>query len=254
MTKITRILLVTVAFLMITNHTYAVEFGENSCDLDNTYMNMHVVPLGSALIYNGYGTKVSLYSSTNILRIDIVDGVKCVRLHSMRTEKANFSEMWLARDVSSNIYVLKYWDGENSTSVFLGKDGAQLFLPAAPKVGDKVFVDRTVIGVGVTVPVLSSGLGPFTNCLKTVEPDGDIVYIAPGLADVRKDYINEQGGFELQEVIKGAGYSTIDDKLKITVNGFLYEGMNLDLKAVFEYDPNIDPSGLYWKLTELTNN
>ena len=240
---------------MITNQTYAVEFGENSWNLDNPYMNMQVVPIGTALIYTGYGTKALIYSSTNILGTDIVDGVKCVRVHSMRTEKSNFSEVWLAQDMSGNVYVLKNWDGENPTPVVLGKNGAVLFMPSNPKVGDTVYGDKTVIEVGVTVPMLSTGLGPFTNCLKTVEPDGDIVYLAPGLGDVKKEYVREQGGYELKEVILGAGYSTIDDTLKITIPCLLYKGVKLNITAVLDNYPNIaDPSGLYWKLTAITNN
>jgi hypothetical protein len=255
--KVLRIVLVAVAFLMITNHSFAVEFGENSWNLDNPYMNMQVVPIGTALIYAGYGTKALIYSSTNILGTDIVDGVKCLRVHTMRTEKAEFSELWFAQDISSNVYVLKYWDGDNPSPVLLGKNGAFLFLPSNPKVGDTVFGDKTVIEVGVTVPMLSTGLGPYTYCLKTVEPDGDIVYIAPGLGDVKKEHHNEIGGFELKEVILGAsnGSSTIDDTLKITIPSLLYKGVDLGITAVLEYYPNIaDPAGLYWKLTAITNN
>jgi hypothetical protein len=253
--KVLRIVLVAVAFLMITNQTYAVEFGENSWNLDNPYMNMQVLPIGTALIYTGYGTKALIYSSTNILGTDIVDGVSCVRVNSMRTEKSNFSEAWLSQDMSGNVFVLKNWDGENPTPVVLGKNGAVLFTASNPKVGDTVYGDKTVIEVGVTVPMLSTGLGPYTNCLKTVEPDGDIVYIAPGLGDVKKEYVREQGGYELKEVILGAGYSTIDDTLKITVPCLLYKGVKLNITAVLGNYPNIaDPSGLYWKLTAITNN
>jgi hypothetical protein len=256
--KTLRIVLVAFAFLMITNHSYAVEFGENSWNIDNYYMNLKATPLGSALIYSGYGTKALIYSSTNILGTDIVDGVKCVRVHTMRTEKAEFSELWIAQDISSNVYVLKYWDGENPSPVVLGKNGAFLFLPNNPKVGDKVFGNEdTVIEVGVTVPMLSTGLGPFANCLKTVESDGDIVFFAPGLGDVKKEYHNEIGGIELKEVILGTnnGSSIIDESLKITIPSLIYKGADLGITAVLDYYMNIDdPSGLYWKLKEITNN
>jgi len=63
------------------------------------------------------------------------------------------------------------------------------------------------------------------------------------------------GGYELKEVILGAGYSTIDDTLKITMPYLIYNGAKLDLTVVLESYPNIaDPSGFYWKLTEITNN
>jgi hypothetical protein len=257
--KILKSVLVVAVFLMITNQTYAVEFGENSWNLNNPYMSTKVVTLGSALIYTGYGTKALIYSSTNILGIEIVDGVKCVRVHSMRTEKSNFSEHWFAQDMSNNVYILKFWDGEDPAPVVLGKNGAYLFVSSTPKVGDTIEGDKTVIEVGVTVPMLSTGLGPFTNCLKTVESDGDIVYLAPGLGEVKKEYVREVGGYELQEVILGAsasdGGTTIDDTLKITMPYLIYNGVKLDFTVVLESYPNIaDPSGLYWKLTGITNN
>ena len=119
--KILKSVLVVAAFLMITNQTYAVEFGENSWKLDNPYMNIQAVPIGTALISVGYGTKALIYSSTNILGTEIVDGVKCLRVHSMRTEQSNFSEVWLAQDMSGNVYVLKYWDGEETNPRCFGK-------------------------------------------------------------------------------------------------------------------------------------
>jgi hypothetical protein len=258
--KIMRIVLVAAAFLVITNQTYAVEFGENSWQIDNPYMNIKTLPLGSALIYTGYGTKSLIYSSTNILGTDIVDGVKCLRVHSIRTEKAQFSEIWMAQDMSSNVYALKFWDGEDPGPVVLGKNGAGLFMPSNPKVGDTVEGDKTVIEVGVTIPMLSTGLGPFTNCLKTVEPDGDIEYLAPGLGEVKKEYIRESGGYELKEVILGSsssndGSSTIDNALKITIPSLKYMGADLGVTVILENYPNInDPSGLYWKLKEITTN
>jgi hypothetical protein len=44
-----------------------------------------------------------------------------------------------------------------------------------------------------------TGLGPFTNCLKIMEPDGDIVYFAPHVGEVKKEY-SGQSGWELKEV------------------------------------------------------
>ena len=255
--RILKLVLIAVAFLMITNQTFAVEFGENSWNLNNPYMNIKATPIGSALLYTGYGTKALIYSSTNILGVDIVDGVKCLRVNVIRTENFEFTSIWLAQDMFGSVYVLKHWDGEDQNPVVLGKNGAVLFVPSNPKVGDTVWGDKTVIEVGVTVPTLSTGLGPFVNCLKTAEPDGDIVYLAPGLGDVKKEHVGQQGGFEIKEVILGSnnGSSTIDDTLKITIPSLIYKGVDLGITAVLEYYPNIaDPAGLYWKLTAITNN
>jgi hypothetical protein len=110
-----------------------------------------------------------------------------------------FTESWVARDISGDIYFLKYWDGESSTPVVLGKDNAVRLMPKNPQVGDIIFGDKTIVEMGVTVPQLSTGLGPFTNCLKTVETDGDIVYYAPNIGMVKKEYTDGFSGWELKE-------------------------------------------------------
>jgi hypothetical protein len=82
--------------------------------------------------------------------------------------------------------------------------------------------------------------------LKAVETDGDIVYIAPGIGDVKKEYAKEIGGFELKEVIYGAGYTTIDDSLKITIPNLVYKGMKMNITVVMDRYQNFDdPNGFY---------
>ena len=242
-------------FIAITPKIYAAEFGDNSWNLDHYYMNLQVVNVGSSMLSTGYGTKSLIYGSNNILGTDVVDGVKCVRFNSIRNEKAEFSSGWVAQDTTGNIYLLKHWDGENANPIVYGKNKAVMLLPKNPKIGDIIFGDKTVVEVGVTVPMLSTGLGPFTNCLKTVETDGDIVYIAPGIGDVKKEYAKEIGGFELKEVIYGAGYTTIDDSLKITIPNLVYKGMKLNITVVMDSYQNFDdPNGFYWKLNNIANN
>jgi len=94
---------------------------------------------------------------------------------------------------------LKYWGGGATNDVY-GKDNAVLMWPKNPKVGDIVFRDVTIVETGITVPQLSTGLGPFANCLKGVEPDGDICYYAPNFGQVKKVYSDQSGGWELKEI------------------------------------------------------
>ena len=68
-------------------------------------------------------------------------------------------------------------------------------------IDDVIFGDKTVMETGIIVPQLSTGLGPYTNCIKAQEEDGDIVYIAPGIGQVKKEYAHEEGGFELRELL-----------------------------------------------------
>jgi hypothetical protein len=109
--------------------------------------------------------------------------------------------VWVARDISGDVYFLKYWDGEDSAPVVLGKDNAVLLMPKNPQIGNIIFGDKTIVDMGVTVSQLSTGLGPFTDCLKTVETDGDIVYYAPNIGMVKKEYTDGFSGWELKEIL-----------------------------------------------------
>jgi hypothetical protein len=196
-----KILIVALLILFITttaSSAGAVEFGSNSANINHTYMSTQNGNL-SALFYTGYGNYSLQYEYTHIVGTDTVDGVKCVRVISLRTEFSEFTESWVAQDISGNIYFLKYWDGEDLTPVVLGKDNAELLMPKNPKVGDKIFGDKTIVEIGVTVPQLSTGLGPFANCLKAIETDGDICYYAPNFGQVKKEY-SDQSGWELKEI------------------------------------------------------
>jgi len=176
----------------------AAEFGSNSADINNTYL---APKMGTALFYTGYGNKSLQYEYFHIAGTDTVDGVKCVRAISLRTESSEFSSGCVAQDIFGDIYLLKHWDGTDSTPVVLGKDNAWLLIPKNPKVGDIIFGDKTIVEMGVTVPQLSAGLGPFTNSLKTVETDDDIVYYAPNVGMVKKEYTDGVSGWELREIL-----------------------------------------------------
>ena len=171
--------ILTVAFLIlfvavISSLVSAAEFGSNSADISNPYLPRGI---GNSQFFIGYGSRSLQYEYTHIVGTDTVDGVKCVRVISLRTESSEFTETWVARDISGDIYLLKYRDGESSTPVVLGKDNAVLLLTKSPKVGDIIFGDKTIVDTGVFVTQLNTGLGPFTNCLKTLETDDDIVPI-----------------------------------------------------------------------------
>lgn len=99
----------------------AAEFGSNSADISNPYLP---AKLHTDTFYTGYGNRSLQYEYTHIVGTDTVDGVKCVRVISLRTESSEFTESWVARDISGDIYLLKYRDGESSTPVVLGKDNA----------------------------------------------------------------------------------------------------------------------------------
>jgi len=191
------VILIFMCNLFITTPTIAAEFGENSANINTTFLPAKV---GTSHLKTGYGEKSFQYEYVNILKPDVIDGVKCIKVISIRTEASEFTEAWVAQDVLGSVYVLKYWDGTTPAPVVLGKNNALLFMPKTPKVGDKILGgDDTVIAIGVTVPKLTTGLGPFTNCLKIMEADGDIVYFAPGIGEIKKEY-SDQSGWELKEI------------------------------------------------------
>lgn len=182
---------------VISSLVSAAEFGSNSANISNTYLSNK---LGSQLL-TGYGNRSHQYEYTHIVGTDTVDGVKCIRIIQIRTESSEFHDVCVAQDIFGDIYILKYWEGEASTPVVLGRDDARLLIPKNLKVGDIIFGDKTIVEMGVTVPQLSTGLGPFTNCLKAVETDGDIVYYAPNVGMVKKEFTDGLSGWELKEIL-----------------------------------------------------
>jgi hypothetical protein len=180
----------------------AAEFDETSSNLTNTYV---YCKFGDSILHIGYGEYFLQFMYGHMVKIDLIDGVKCLKGITLRTD-GNFDEFWLAQDVLGDVYILQYsyWSQSESKTVFLGKNNAGLFMPKNPKVGDKIFDSGdTVIETGVFVPQLSTGLGPFSNCLKVIEVDGDIKYIAPKTFNnfVKKEYPDQISGWELKETL-----------------------------------------------------
>lgn len=188
---------------MIPVTTFAAIFNENSADIENTYL---ISPLGTSLIRTTYGESTTKYEYIHIVGTEIIDGVECVRVISLITEAVEFDETWLAQDINDDVFCLKYWDStdEDPTPVFLGQDGAGLIMPKNPKVGDIISGGEEIIThTGVTVPQLSTGLGPFSNCIRTIGDDDDIHWYAPGYGEIKREEkeSNYNSGLELKEII-----------------------------------------------------
>ncbi len=193
----TALVLILLSVVFIDSPALAAEFTDNSANINNTFLPAKA---GFSFLKTGYGDRSFQYEYINILGTDIVDGVKCVQIIIVRTESSEFTRVWVAQDVLGSVYLLKHWDGRESAPVVLGKNNATVFMPNSPKVGDKIFGgEATVNAVGVTVAKLTTGLGPFANCLKATETDGDILYIAPQFGEVKKVY-SSNSGWELKEI------------------------------------------------------
>lgn len=198
--------------LLFCSNAFA-EFGQNSAVFTNTYFT---TKQGEKVIYvhpanNGKRN----YKYYDAVTTEIIDGVSCLKVIQVDTFNQWFSIIWFAQDTTGNIYVLQVLDTEHETPLFLGQANAFLFMPATVNVGNIIGGSDQVIETGVSVPQLSTGFGPYTNCLKAIQDDGDLVYYAPGVGGVKKVASNDPyRSYELKAVIDIVpGDSSGDNKI-----------------------------------------
>jgi hypothetical protein len=175
---------------------YAIPtFGSNSSKLTNRYMPMKV---GDKLTYKSYGWPATFYIYTNAIAQENIDSVKCLKVKTTTSNLPSYAEYdWYAQDTSGNIWILQYQDAESGYLEYYGLADAIMVMPSIVNVGTHLSEDETVVAAGVTVPQLSTGKGPYYNCIKTklVYDDGDIdyQYYAPGVGIVKIE-ANDDGG------------------------------------------------------------
>jgi len=145
------------------------EFDTNSTNITNTYF---LIEVGDRAIFSGYGDWEGDTGYWDVVGTEVVDEVKCLKVNRISTNEDNFVTFWFAQDTEGNVWVLKiYYKG---TTFTLGDGILFWFMPADPQVGDKAAVimpasDNTyceVVETSVTVPQLSTGLGPFSDCIR----------------------------------------------------------------------------------------
>lgn len=167
-------------------------FGPNSAELTNTYFPLKV---GDKFTYKNYGFPLIDYQYIEAIKQEKIDQVECLKIKY--SESPSYVDYhWFAEDTSGNIWLLQYYDVLNGLTHY-GKNNAKLSLPSQVNVGSIVFGSSTVVATGVTVPILSTGLGPYYNCIKTRgyygDGDFDYGYMASGVGVV-KDEWNDDGG------------------------------------------------------------
>jgi len=170
-------------------------FGSNSSKLTNRYMPMKV---GDKLTYKSYGWPATFYIYTNAIAQENIDSVKCLKVKTTTSNLPSYAEYdWYAQDTSGNIWILQYQDAESGYLEHYGSADAIMVMPSIVNVGTHLSEDETVVAAGVTVSQLSTGKGPYYNCIKTkiVYQDGDIdyQYYAPGVGIVKIE-ANDDGG------------------------------------------------------------
>lgn len=176
-------------------------FNSNSSNLTNKYMPMK---FGDKLTYQSYGLPYTYYLYANAVGKDNIDNVECLKVKITASILPSYAEYaWYAQDTSGNIWILQNQDTESGIERY-GVANAEIAMPSLVKIGTVISPNETVVAIGVTVPKLSNGLGPYYNCMKTklVYPDGDIDYqyyaSSVGLVKVEA---NDDGGTNGVEIM-----------------------------------------------------
>jgi hypothetical protein len=199
-----KIMNICISLMLIATLSLAADFGTNSATLTHSYFPMEH---GDKLVYRLYGFSYVIEVSLEALAAEVIDSVECLKIY-----ESPYTYYWMAEGIAGNIWLLKEFDSEFNETTFYGKENAALIIPKNLSVGAILWqgapehIQEEVIATGITVPVLSTGLGPYYNCVKTIEDwgDGDIdyTYYAPGVGVV-KDEFNDDGGInglELKEI------------------------------------------------------
>lgn len=182
-------------------------FGSNSATISNNYMPLKV---GDKHIYKSYGYPIIFYGYDEATNQESIDQIKCLKIK----EYSSFSSTaaayyWLAQDTSGNVWILKYHDVELNDLRNYGRNYAKIFMPSTVNVGSVLWdpeAIETVVATGTTVPKLSTGLGPFYNCIKSkltwVDGDIDYQYYAAGVGQVKAEFDDDDGtnGLEVSAI------------------------------------------------------
>jgi hypothetical protein len=157
--------------------------------------------VGDKLTSKSYGYPVILYCYDEAINQESIDQVRCLKIK----DSSSFSStapvyFWLAQDTSGSVWILQYHDVELNDLRYYGRNYAKIFMPSVVNVGSVLWDSEaiaTVVATGTTVPKLSTGLGPYYNCIKSkltwIDGDIDYEYYAPGVGPVKQEW-NDDGG------------------------------------------------------------
>jgi hypothetical protein len=156
-------------------------FGKDSAKITNPYLSMQ---LGNKLSYVGTGTWEGHARYIEAVDIEVVDSISCLKLvvkghgNDPDPEKdPQWCTLWVAQDAEQIVWLFKYQDTLSGLATTFGKAGAVLWIPANPAVG-QVFGQvngafSEIMDIGVSAPEMSTGLGPYSNCLKVRSLDAE---------------------------------------------------------------------------------
>jgi len=220
-----------------TNHDGAVNnderdpaYKDNTFCPDSASITNPFVPINTVkkLIYAGYGALEGYERYIEVAGTEVIDNVNCAKVltkgHGNNPDPELDPEWyysWIAQDTDEVVWVLQRYIAEEDTIEFFGTNNAIVLMPSDPVIGQTYNHIESeysqITDTGVTVPELNTGLGPYTNCIKTMWTDGisdvDFEYHAPNIGHVKIEW--DSGitkGWELKEIIY---YSPTKDELAI---------------------------------------
>jgi hypothetical protein len=187
-------------------------FDGNSANLTNTFLAG--IPAGT-FKYTGTGTWQRYGRYYKAIATETVDTVQCLKVlirghgnHLDPDLDPEWYYLWLAEDTAHCVWTLQAYNAiEDQTNIF-GRAGAYLQMPAAPVAGQIYYpydADyHEVLETDITVARLSTGYGPFNDCLKIKVvneggADEDIQYLVPdvGIVKEEKNDDGESNGWEM---------------------------------------------------------
>jgi hypothetical protein len=179
-------------------------FASNSATLTNTYLPLKV---GDKLTYKTYGYPFILYGYNEAINQESIDQVRCLKIKDYSSFSSTaVTYYWLAQDTSGNVWILQYHDVELNDLRYYGRNYAKIFMPSLVNVGSVLWSPdaiETIVATGITVPVLSTGLGSYYNCIKSkltwMDGDIDYQYYASGVGPVKHEW-NDDGGTNGDEI------------------------------------------------------
>ena len=183
-----------------------IQVPSSPADFDSTSANItnQLLPLknGDWFKYIGYGAMIGKTENREILGIEIVESVYCLKL------VVSDAVEWLAQNIDGNVWFMKVII-DNALTYTRGSGISNPIMPADPQVGDRIssifpedagsYSEITEIGVDVT---LNTGLGPYENCVEMTSywnnEVEEVEYFCPGAGLVKVEK-SPGTGMELSE-------------------------------------------------------
>ncbi len=223
------------------NHNGRVDPGETDPNVNNRFdcdtaeiTNMYMsIAIPNRLTYAGTDSFGEYRRYMEAIAFEQVDTVNCLKVLVMghdgdptSPEKVReWYYLWLAQDIHHHVWLFRIYRGLTDETTTFTRDNMVLWMPSDPEVGD-LFGQigdeyQEVVETDAHVARLSTGLGPYENCLAIRWTDGtdeDIRYYAPGVGCVKEAWDDDgTNGWDLKSFVEDP--SIIAETLSRHVSG-----------------------------------